>query len=50
MTIQFNHSATEQKVDKVLKKLPYQQTKQQFFQTAIEKYIEKLVQEKTIKL
>ena len=49
MTIQFNHSATEQKVDKVLKKLPYQQTKQQFLQTAVEQYIENLVKNKTIK-
>ena len=50
MSIQFNHSPTEQKLDKAIKKLPYQQTKQQFIQTAIEAYIEKLVKDKTIKL
>ena len=50
MTISFQHSPTEAKIDKAIKKLPYQQTKQQFFQTAIEKYIEKLVKDKTIKL
>tara|TARA_Y100001968_G_scaffold327345_1_gene372192 strand:+ start:1147 stop:2160 length:1014 start_codon:yes stop_codon:yes gene_type:complete len=43
MSIQFSHSPTETKIDKVIKKLPYQQTKQQFVQTAIEHYIENLV-------
>ena len=50
MSIQFSHSTTETKIDKVIKKLPYQQTKQQFVQTAIEHYIENLVKNKTIKL
>ena len=50
MTISFQHSATEGKIDKAIKKLPYQQTKQQFVQTAIEQYIETLVKNKTIKL
>ncbi len=50
MSIQFNHSPTEQKLDKAIKKLPYQQNKQQFIQTAIEQYIENLVKKKTIKL
>ena len=49
MSIQFNHSPTETKIDKVIKKLPYQQTKQQFLQTAVEQYIETLVKNKTIK-
>ena len=39
MSIQFQHSPTETQIDKVIKKLPYQQTKQQFIQTAIETYI-----------
>tara|TARA_X000000368_G_scaffold150004_1_gene118391 strand:+ start:489 stop:641 length:153 start_codon:yes stop_codon:yes gene_type:complete len=50
MSIQFQHSPTEAQLDKAIKKLPYQQTKQQFIQTAIEAYIEKLVKDKTIKL
>ena len=49
MSIQFNHSPTEAKIDKALKKLPYQHTKQQFLQTAVEHYIENLVKNKTIK-
>ena len=49
MTISFQHSPTEEKIDKAIKKLPYQQTKQQFVQTAIEQYIENLVKNKTIK-
>ena len=49
MSIQFNHSLTEQKIDKALKKLPYQQTKQQFIQTAVEQYIENLVKSRVIK-
>ena len=49
MTISFQHSPTEAKIDKAIKKLPYQQTKQQFVQTAIEQYIENLVNNKTIK-
>ena len=43
------NSLTEAKLDKAIKKLPYQQTKQQFVQTAIEQYIENLVKNKTIK-
>ena len=50
MSIQFQHSPTEAQLDKAIKKLPYQQTKQQFVQTAIEQYIENLVKNKTIKL
>ena len=49
MSIQFSHSPTETKIDKVIKKLPYQQNKQQFLQTAIEQYIENLYKSKVIK-
>ena len=49
MSIQFSHSLTEQKVDKALKQLPYQQTKQQFVMTAIDQYIDFLKQNKQIK-
>ena len=49
MSIQFQHSPTEAQLDKAIKKLPYQQTKQQFLQTAVEQYIENLVKNKTIK-
>ena len=49
MSFQFSHSPTEQKLDKAIKKLPYQQTKQQFVQSAIETYIEKLQKDKIIK-
>ena len=49
MSIQFNHSATETKIEKVLKKLPYTQSKQEFLMTAVEHYIKNLVKEKTIK-
>ena len=38
MSIQFSHSPTETKIDKVIKKLPYQQTKQQFIQTFAESF------------
>ena len=48
MSIQFSHSPTEQKVDKALKQLPYQQTKQQFVMTAIDQYIDFLKQNKQI--
>ena len=49
MTISITNSLLENKIDKALKKLPYQQTKQQFLQTAVEQYIENLVKNKTIK-
>ena len=49
MTISISHSQTEAKVDKALKQLPYQQTKQQFVLTAIDQYIDFLKQNKQIK-
>jgi len=49
MAISISHSPTEAKVDKALKQLPYQQTKQQFTMTAIDQYIDFLKQKKQIK-
>ncbi len=49
MSISINHSITETKIDKALKQLPYQQTKQQFVMTAIDQYIDYLTKNKQIK-
>ena len=49
MSISINHAITETKIDKALKQLPYQQTKQQFVLTAIDQYIDFLKQKKQIK-
>jgi len=49
MAISISHSPTEAKVDKALKQLPYQQTKQQFIMTAIDQYIDCLTKNKQIK-
>lgn len=49
MSISINYSITEAKIDKALKQLPYQQTKQQFVMTAIDQYIDFLKQKKQIK-
>jgi len=49
MTISINHSPTEKKVDKTLKQLPYNQSKQEFITTAIDKYIGILIKEKVVK-
>tara|TARA_B100000959_G_C14802651_1_gene550388 strand:+ start:26 stop:244 length:219 start_codon:yes stop_codon:yes gene_type:complete len=38
-----------EKIDKALKRLPYQQTKQQFAMTAIDQYIDYLIKNKQIK-
>lgn len=50
MSIQFNHGPTEALIDKVLKKVPYQQTKVQFVLTAVDHYVKALVKDKIIKL
>ncbi len=49
MSIQFNHSLTEQKIDKAMKQLPYKQSKQEFLMTAIDQYVRNLIKNKTIK-
>ena len=49
MTISFQHSATEAKIDKAIKKLPYQQTIDQFVNTSIQHYVKLLVKDKVIK-
>ena len=49
MTISFQHSATEAKIDKAIKKLPYKQSKVDFVATGIDAYIEALIKDKVIK-
>jgi len=50
MSIQFTDGKTEALIDKVLKKVPYQQTKVQFVLTAIDHYVKQLVKDKVVKL
>ncbi len=50
MTINFQNSVTEARVLKVLSKLPYTQTKEQFFNDALTHYIDFLINEKKVKL
>ena len=50
MSIQFTDSKTEALIDKVLKKVPYQQTKVQFVLTAVDHYVKQLVKDKVVKL
>ena len=50
MSITFNQSQLEGKIDKAIKQLPYQQSKQDFLITAADWYLKQLVKEKTIKL
>ena len=49
MSIQLNHSLTEQKIEKVMKQLPYIQSKQEFLMTAIDHYVRSLIKNKMIK-
>ena len=49
MSIQFNHSLTEKKIDKAIKQIPYTQSKQEFIITAIDNYVRSLIKNKTIK-
>ena len=49
MSIQFNHSLTEKKIEKEMKQLPYAQSKQEFLMTAIDHYACSLIKNKTIK-
>ncbi len=50
MSITFNQSQLEGKIDKAIKQLPYQQSKQDFLVTAVELYLKQLAAGKTIKL
>ena len=50
MSIQINNGKIEALIDKVLKKVPYEQTKVQFVCTAVDHYVKQLVKDKTIKL
>ncbi len=50
MSITFTHSQLESKIDKVIKQVPYHQTKQDFLVTAVELYLKQLAAGKTIKL
>lgn len=49
MSIQINHSLTEKKIEKTIKKLPYTQSKQEFIITSIDHYVRSLIKDKTIK-
>ena len=49
MSISINHSPTEKKIEKAIKQLPYNQSKQEFITTAIDKYIKTLIKEKVVK-
>ena len=49
MTIEIRDYKTEQRVEKVIKQLPYSQSKQNFVLTALNLYIDKLRKERIIK-
>ena len=49
MTIDIRDYKTEQRVEKVIKQLPYSQSKQNFVLTALNLYIEQLWKDKIIK-
>jgi len=50
MTINFTNAQTEARVTKILSKLPYTQKKEEFFNDAINSYIDSLIKEKKVKL
>ena len=49
MTIEIRDFNTEQRVEKVIKQLPYSQSKQNFVLTALNLYIDQLWKERIIK-
>ena len=49
MSISFNNSKLENRIDRALKKLPYKQSKVDLVETAVKSYIDALVKDKVIK-
>jgi len=49
MSISFNNSKLENRIDRALKKLPYKQSKVDFVATGVDAYIDALIKDRVIK-